>query len=222
MQKNLYNYIGTIMLFVMVIYPGNSFAQLSGTKTIPGDYATIEAAINDLDTVGVGSGGVTFDVAAGHTEIFTSDTSGRFRATGNVSNPIIFQKSGGGANPVITAGVGTGTLDGIIVITGGDYITFDGIDIQENSGNITSTTQMEWGYALVKRNASAPVDGCQYVTIQNCNISLNSSNTSTSGIYSGNHLATSTSSLTLSDQSDAMNNCLFSANDISQVYVGCI
>ncbi len=66
MQKNLYNYIAIIFLFVMVVYTGNSFAQLNGTKSIPGDYATIEAAIVDLNLQGVGSGGVTFNVAPAH------------------------------------------------------------------------------------------------------------------------------------------------------------
>ncbi len=85
-----------------------------------------------LILLGVGSGGVTFNVAAGHTETFTSDSSGKISATGTVSNPIVFQKSGVGANPKITAGVGTGTRDGIIILRGGDYITFDGIDVSEN------------------------------------------------------------------------------------------
>src|SRR3989304_1522574 len=34
---------------------------------------------------------------------------------------------------------------GIIKVSGGDYFTFDGIDLQENPANITATTQMEWG-----------------------------------------------------------------------------
>ncbi|MCZ7612663.1 MAG: hypothetical protein M5T52_03740 [Ignavibacteriaceae bacterium] len=67
----------------MILFQGNSFAQLSGTKTIPGDYATIEAAINALDTLGVGSGGVTFNVAAGHIETFTSSTSGLITCNGD-------------------------------------------------------------------------------------------------------------------------------------------
>ena len=46
------------------------------------------------------------------------------------------------------------------------------------------------------------------------------SNTSASGIYSGNHLATSTSSITLSDTSDAMSRCKFYSNTISNVYLG--
>jgi hypothetical protein len=40
-------------------------AQLTGTKTIPGSYATLAAAITDLNAQGVGAGGVTFNIAGG-------------------------------------------------------------------------------------------------------------------------------------------------------------
>src|SRR3990172_5789534 len=91
----------------------NAFSQaLSGTKTIPGDYATIAAAITDLNTNGDGAGGVTFAVTAGYTETAANLV---ITATGISSRPIIFQKSGGGANPLVTAGVGASTtVDGII------------------------------------------------------------------------------------------------------------
>ena len=59
-------------------------AQLSGAKAIPGDYATIEAAIADLNAQGVGAGGVTFNVAAGHTETITATLS--ITATGTAAN----------------------------------------------------------------------------------------------------------------------------------------
>jgi len=222
MQNNLYNYIAIISFFVMVVYPGNSFAQLTGTKTIPGDYATIEVAIADLNTQGVGSGGVTFDVAAGHTETFSDPLVGTITATGTQTDQIIFQKSGGGANPLITAALnGTTTnLDGIIKITGGDYISFDGIDLQENSGNTNATTQMEWGYALLKRNTLAPADGCWYVTIKNATITLDKTNTATWGVYADNHTAASITSSTLSDSLDAMSYCKFYFNTITNSYKG--
>ena len=53
------------VLFLTFVVAGLSYAQLSGPKSIPGDYATIAAAITALNTSGVGSGGVTFNVAAG-------------------------------------------------------------------------------------------------------------------------------------------------------------
>ncbi|MBK7031155.1 MAG: hypothetical protein IPH45_19000 [Bacteroidales bacterium] len=39
----------------------------------------------------------------------------------------------------------------------GDYITFDGIDLAENPSNNNITKMMEWGYALVKKQNTAPL-----------------------------------------------------------------
>ncbi|MDH7515646.1 MAG: right-handed parallel beta-helix repeat-containing protein [Bacteroidota bacterium] len=198
-----------------------AFSQLSGVKTIPGNYATIQAAIADLNLYGVGSGGVTFNVAAGHAETFTSPTAGHITTTtSSPGAPIVFQKSGTGANPLITSGTGTGTTDGIIVITGTSYITFDGIDVRDNPSNTNTTTQMEWGYALVKKSAGTMYNGCQYAVIRNCSITLNTSNTSTVGIKLGNHLATSTTSLTLTSPAEAHNNCRIYNDTIVSAYNG--
>ena len=195
---------------------------LTGIKTIPGNYPSLAAAIADLNLLGVGPGGVTFDVAAGYTETLASLTAGLITATGTASDPIIFQKSGVGANPLMTAfspGVST-TVDYLIAIAGGDYITFDGIDLQENALNTTPTQQMEWGYALVKKQAVAPFDGCQNVTVKNCTITLNRANTAAVGIYLGNHVSTSTTSLTITATTDAHNNNRFYHNTIQNCNSG--
>ncbi len=197
-----------------------TFGQLSGTKSIPGDFATIEAAITALNTLGVGSGGVTFNVEAGYAETFTSLTGGRITTTtSSASNQIIFQKTGTGNNPLVTAPLnGTGTADMIFCIAGTDYITFDRIDIQENSGNTTTTTQMEWGYAVLKASGT---DGSQNVTIKNCNISLNKTNTVTYGIYSNNVTPTApTTQLTVTAASGQNSNNKFFGNAISNSYNG--
>lgn len=211
-----------IVIILMIIgFTSSSYAQLTGVKTIPGSYASLAAAITDLNTAGVGTGGVTFNIAAGYTETFTDTLSGLITATGTATDQIIFQKSGSGANPLITAQVGRSlTIDGIIIIAGGDYITFDAIDLQENVLNTTATTQMEWGYALVKGSATAPFNGCQYVTIKNCSITLNKANVNSRGIYAGVHTAISATLLTITATSDAMNNCKFNSNTISNVYMG--
>src|SRR4030095_12558492 len=100
---------------------------------------------------------------------------------------------------------------------GADYITFDGIDLQENPANVTATTQMEWGYALVKPSGT---DGCQNVTIKNCTISLNKTNINSVGIYSHNHLPTSTTTFIISATSGANSNNSFQSNNISNTYIG--
>ena len=73
MNKNPIRYYSSLFCVFFLLFIIDSFAQLSGPKNIPGDYATIEAAISALNSQGVASGGVTFNVAAGHTETF-SDT----------------------------------------------------------------------------------------------------------------------------------------------------
>lgn len=160
-------------LFVLLM-SGAVNAQLTGTKTVPGDYATVAAAVTDLNTQGVGAGGVIIDVAAGHTE--TAPAGGiSLTATGTLANPIIIQKSGAGANPLITAYTGgTGTpstavQDGIFSLVGSDYVTIDGIDLTENALNTTNPSTMEYGYGLFKASAT---NGCQNNTIKNCVVTL--------------------------------------------------
>ena len=182
---------------------------LTGTKSIPGDYLSIADAIAALNTNGVGTDGVTFDVAAGHTEFISAGSVILNTTTSSLTSPIVFRRSGIGSNPLITGqGGGTGN-DGILFIAGTDYVTFDGIDIT------TSSTAIEWGYALVKRNATAPFDGCHNITIRNCVISIPTSNTKSVGIYSGNHTATSATLLTVTTASDATGDINIYSNNVT-------
>ena len=224
MQQNFFKYFSIIFLLAFFLFPQNSFAQLTGTKTIPGDYATIAAAIADLNTQGVGSGGVTFDVALNHTETFTTDSAGFITATGTASDPIVFQRSGiVGSNPLITASalgnITTSTSltangDGIIVIEGGDYITFDGIDLQENVA-ATGDQLMESGYFLKKLSGD---DASKNVTIMNCNISLNQATRYSYGIYVSNLVGGSDATVT-STGGRSENIKMYNLT-ISNVYVG--
>jgi hypothetical protein len=159
-----------LFLSVLLLWTHSSWAQLSGTKTIPGDYATITLAVTNLNASGVGAGGVTFNVAAGYTETITAPIS--VTATGTLANPIVFQKSGPGANPLITAYTGTATpatavQDGIWNLIGSDYVTINGIDLSDP--NATNPATMEYGYAMFKASTT---DGCQNNTIKNCVVTL--------------------------------------------------
>lgn len=151
---------------------GGTRVALTGIKTIGagGDYTTFTAAITDLNTNGVGSGGIIFNVISG--SIFVENPPA-ITATGTLANQIVFQKSDI-AHAVIKPTGTTGTSDFGICINGGDYITFDGIDIVINSG-----FAVEFGYYL-KGNTS---DGDNYNTIQNCVISLSASNTQSKAVY---------------------------------------
>jgi hypothetical protein len=208
-MKKLYVLMPLLLIF------STGFGQLSGIQTIPGSYATITAAIAALNAQGVGSGGVTFNVAASYTETASNLI---ITATGTLANPIVFQKSGSGADPLITASPGVSlTLDGIIILQGTEYITFNGIDLKDPATNNTSTTQMEWGYALLKNSAT---DGCQNVTITNCTITLQRIYASSVGIYVANHLTTSTAALTITATTGANSNNKFYSNVIQNVNTG--
>ena len=153
-------------------------AQLSGTYNVPTNYPSLAAAITALNSQGV-SGAVFIDITAGYTE--TAPVGGYgLTATGTLLNPITFRKSGVGANPLITAYAGgSGTpasalQDGVFRLIGSDYITIDGIDI--NDPNTTNPSTMEYGYGFFKASTS---NGCQNNTIQNCTISLKTINNAT-------------------------------------------
>lgn len=218
------NEVYLICSCLILLTTNTATAQVTGTRTIGVDYTTLAAAITDLNAVGV-SGAVTINVPAGYTE--TAPAGGyvlgstALNATTSASNTLTIQKSGAGANPLLTAPVGTSTtVDGIFIVAGTDYVTISGIDLTESAANTTATTRMEWGYALVKRQNTTPFDGCQHVTIQGCAITLNRLNTPTVGIYSGNHIATSTTALVITATTDAMNDCAFYGNTIQNTVTG--
>lgn len=212
------NRIITSLTWVALFICSNLFAQpLSGVKTIGGmspDFINFTAAINSLNTNGVGTGGVVFDVAAGHVDTAINLT---ITATGTASNPIVIQKSGSGNNPIIYAGLGTSTTtDGILKLSGTDYITIDGIDFFDHpTMNTSNTTRMEWGVAILKASTS---NGCQNVVIRNCNFTLQKLNTASKAIYAANHTPTSTSALTISALSGINANIEIHGNTITNSF----
>lgn len=206
------------ILIVALFFSAVSFAQLTGVKTIPGDYATVATAITALNASGVGTGGVTFNVAAGYTETFASPIAGRITTlTGSSANPIVFQKSGAGNNPLITSGTGNSYADAIIAIAGCDNITFDGIDLRDKPSNVAVGPMMEWGYALLKNSGT---DGSQNITIKNCTITLKKVYDATKGIYSNNHALANTDQLTITASTGTNSNLKIFNNTFTNCYSG--
>ncbi|MCB9341982.1 MAG: hypothetical protein H6577_27965 [Lewinellaceae bacterium] len=214
-----------------LLFPIVANGQLSGTFNIPVDYATIASAVADLNSQGVGGGGVIFEVDAGYSETISATIS--LTATGTVTDQIIFRKSGVGANPVITAYTGgTGTpgtavQDGIWRLVGADYVTIDGIDLAENPANTTNPSTMEYGYALYKASAT---NGAQNNTIKNCTITLNRINNAAGtapavdgsrGIDVMNALPTAaTTIVTVTDAAGTNSNNKFYNNTIQNCNIG--
>ncbi|MEW6772433.1 MAG: T9SS type A sorting domain-containing protein [Bacteroidota bacterium] len=151
------------------------FAQLNGTYNIPGSYASLAAAISDLNLQGI-SGPVTFSIVGPYAE--TSPVGGyTITATGTSANPITITATGGATITAYAGGTGTpGTAvqDGIFHVAGGDYITFNGLTIIDP--NTTNPSTMEYGIGFFK---ASPTDGCQYCAVTNCTISLSYVNNAT-------------------------------------------
>ncbi|MEO6834275.1 MAG: hypothetical protein ABI169_18850, partial [Chitinophagaceae bacterium] len=227
-----YNAYRFILMIIVLLSSSTVFGQISGTKYIPTNYATVAAAVTALNTNGIGGGGVIINVPAGYTELISATIS--LSATGTAANPIVFQKDPTtfGANPVITAYTGgTGTpatavQDGIFRLLGADYVTIDGINLQENSSNTTVASTMEYGYALYKASTS---NGCQNVTIKNCVITLNSINNAlgtapmsdgSTGIIMMNALATAATSVMAPIAGGTNSNNRFYGNTIQNCNTG--
>ncbi|HOE58976.1 MAG TPA: hypothetical protein PLG54_04610 [Bacteroidales bacterium] len=210
------------LLFVLLLVSGSLWSQLSGTYTVGsgGNYATIAAAIDALNTSGVVAPGVTFNVLAGHTESATTTLT--ITATGTSTAPIVFQKSGTGANPLITrmdAGtISTSSLsadgDAIIKLSGTDYITFNGIDLTANNQGI------EYGYYTFKPSGT---DGCQYVTIKNSTVTMTKGTSAyVIGIYisNGPTSPSAVTGVTVTSTSGINSNIVISGNTITNVHAG--
>jgi hypothetical protein len=139
---------------------------MTGTKiigtTTPYDYATFTEAITALNTAGVGTGGVTFQVQDGT----YAENPPAIATSGSSVNPIIFQAATG-ANPVLVPAGGTGTFG--FKLDGADWVTFDNIDI--NGPNT-----LIYGYWLA--------NGAQNNTVKNCSITVPYGSSTNYGIYS--------------------------------------
>ncbi|MBK9335075.1 MAG: hypothetical protein IPM98_00245 [Lewinellaceae bacterium] len=197
-------------------------AQITVTATggnMNANYTTLADAVTAING-GVHTGTITVNVVAGHTEI--SDIP-EITFTGTAANPVVIQKSGAGANPVITR-LTAGTVassttigsngDGIIVINGGDYITFDGINVATDPA-FAGVGFMEYGYYLKKASGT---DACKNVTIKNCAITLNKAAIYSFGVFVSNISGTATVTVT-STEGRSENIKIFN-NTISNAYGG--
>jgi hypothetical protein len=205
---------------------GSTFAIPGGCGSFP----TIASAMTYLNNNGVtGTGDITFNIAADYTETAPAKGlvlgSNTFSASQTSATPVIFQKSGVGADPLVTAGLQTAgsTIDAVIKLRGADYITFDGIDVRENPANTVSTlasnTMTEYGYALMYNDTT---NGSQNNTIRNASITLVRNYQNSIGIYSNSrHNPDSTTTKSITDSINGTNSFnKFYANNISNVNVG--
>ena len=218
-----------LTIIICLVMINNGIAQLTGVKTIDntgmGDYISVSAAINDLNMQGVGMGGVTFNIKTGQT---FSESPMNITASGTSSSPIVFQKSDAGSNPVIQGTTGTvnpfiygAQADAVIKISGGDYITFDGINFTDNPSNTNNTLRMEYGILLVRRDVDT--NACKFITIKNCKIELNKVNNFTIGILSSNYLSSNLlQNISTVDSNKSVSNLYITSDTITNSYHGIV
>ena len=173
--------LSLLLVAILFLFATNSFSQLSGTKNIPGDYATLLDAVTALNTQGVGAGGVTFVLGANQSLAASlqigSATLNSGAAATSQANPVVIDGAGFGiiAN---FAGTRTGGLtasianDASLVINGTDFITIKNCVFTQQASNTTTTTAIENAIAFQNRNAVTPFDGCQNDSVRNCTFNM--------------------------------------------------
>ena len=164
----------------LTLFASSSFAQIPVTVTNPtnttpnlaASYASLAAALTDLNLVTAMSGPVTLTCTVGNSE--TAPIKGFVVGSATLdpvlsaTNTITINKSAAGT-VTINAGVGTSagpsaTPDGMLYLNGADFVTIDGLTFTDGN-SASATVAMEFGIALFKRTAG---DGCNNNTIQNC------------------------------------------------------
>lgn len=199
-----------------IVITTRAASPITGTYTINNtlptggtNFASFTDAIGRINLDGI-SGAVTFNVSAGQS--FAEDGL-VITGTGTATNTIMFQKSGTGANPMIRPTGTSASNEAGIIISGGDYITFDGIDI-----NIATGSAVEYGYVV--RNASA-TNGALNNTIRNASITLNRTNTSSIAVLQTSSASFGAGTLPTAASGTNQNNT-YSNLTIQNVYNGAL
>jgi hypothetical protein len=187
------------------------------------NFSTFTEAVNSLNAISCSAltNPVTFNVASNQT---FAETVPPITASGSATAAITFQKAGAGANPIVTrTDPGTNTTstmggqgDGVLIVDGGDYITFNGIDVSSSDQGI------EYGYFLRK---SAGTDGCKNDVIKNASVTMaRGTSVYVTGIYVSNLDATagagSSAGVTVTSTSGRSENITITGMTINNVFHG--
>lgn len=186
----------------------SSYAQINGTKNIPGNYSTLADAIADLNSQGVGEGGIVLNLLAGNPEtapaggFVIGGAGSAVLTTSSSTQQIIIQ--GNGNTITASAAHTVGAInDAIFKLIGADWVTITGFTLVENSANTVTAaatnTMTEFGIALFYVTTT---DGAQNNTISNNTIDLDRTYQNTFGIYS-NSTHSSTAMTTVASASGA-------------------
>lgn len=162
-------------------------------------FATALRALNDACS----PAGTVFNLPAGTVYDETVQLPA-IQVSGASGSPIVFQKSGAGANPVLKPVGSTATTDFAIGLAGADYITFDGLDIDATGAD----DAVEIGYSI----ATLAGNGSTNNTIKRCSITLSTLSLTTGAGISQTGLTTGA----------AQNNNTYQQVRISNTYNGIV
>ncbi|MFN4081546.1 MAG: beta strand repeat-containing protein, partial [Saprospiraceae bacterium] len=208
------------------VMPSPAMSPFTINNTLPTggtNFNSFTDAVNWLNNVSGGCplpNSIVFNVSAGQT--FVEDVP-EINATGDATNTITFQRAGAGANPVVQK-ASPGTIasstalgvhgDAIMVLNGGDFITFDGIDLATDPA-FSGVGLIEYGYYLKKASGS---DACKNIVIKNCSITLNKAAIYSFGIFVSN--ISGTAAVTVVSEGGRSENIKIFNNTISNAYGG--
>ncbi len=172
-----------ILTVLLSSFANNSFAQIAVTVDVPtnttpnlaASYSSLSSALTAVNAITAMSGPVVLTCSGSEIAPPTGFTVGSATL-----NPVLNAASStmitllGPAT--INAGVGTATPasaapDGMLKLSGADWVTVDGLTLTD--GNTTNPATMEFGIALFKLSLS---DGCRNNTIKNCVITVKTIN----------------------------------------------
>jgi hypothetical protein len=213
-----------LLIFISLFWASIAFGQLTGIKNIPVDYPTLADAITDLNSQGVGLGGVTIFVAPGNPQTAPAGGYVINTTTTDPSKPIIID---GGGNTIMAPNPQpSGNLnDAIFKIIGTDWVTIQNCVMQENPANnvttATSNNMTEFGVALFYNTTT---DGPQNCSIINNTITLGSIYQNAFGIYATSRTTATnmTVAADITDPNGAFHNLHIIGNTINGVNMGVV
>jgi len=132
----------TFVVFTIcaLMMTSSAFAQLSGKKTVPGDYPTLSAAIEDINIKGVGPGGVTI-VVVDESEVIAPSEGFIISARASDANPITIIGNG---KPILVPGFeGHVAVDAIFKNSSNAHLSIMGFDVEVKVLEVTPPATIE-------------------------------------------------------------------------------
>lgn len=139
MYRNLFILLSAFLVSVKV-FAGTALSGIYTIGTVPSDFATIQSAVNELNTNGI-SAPVEFRIKSGtYDEQVTINNFTRFGAS---DDSVIFRKVGPFDTVTWQYSAATSTTNWVIKINGAQYVTIRGITFESAASNYGDIIRIE-------------------------------------------------------------------------------